>query len=88
MRELLEQAVHESAHARAAAGRTGPGGDPAALLPTGLPPAVGATGTAAAGGRDDLNRIDAELAAAGIHPGHHSLFEPADPVDDDEATGR
>jgi hypothetical protein len=49
---------------------------------------VGATGSAAAGGRDDLSRIDAELAAAGIHPGHHSLFEPADPVDDDEATGR
>ena len=31
--------------------------------------------------------IDAELAAAGIHPGHHSLYEPADPVDD-EAVGR
>jgi hypothetical protein len=92
VRDLLQQAVHESAHARAAAGRTGPGGDPAAVLPAvggvGAVGAVGATGSAAAGGRDDLSRIDAELAAAGIHPGHHSLFEPADPVDDDEATGR
>jgi len=79
VRDLLEQAVHESAHARAAAGRTGPGGDPLAVL---------GTGSAAAGGRDDLSRIDSELAAAGIHPGHHSLFEPADPVDDDEAGGR
>jgi hypothetical protein len=40
------------------------------------------------GGRDDRSRIDAELAAAGIHPGHPSLFEPADPVDDDEPVGR
>jgi hypothetical protein len=31
--------------------------------------------------------MDAELAAAGIHPGHRSLFEPADPVDDDEPVG-
>jgi hypothetical protein len=77
VRDLLQQAVHESAHARAAAGRTGPGGDPAAAL-----------GTAAPGGRDDLSRIDAELAAAGIHPGHSSLFEPADPVDDDGPAGR
>ncbi len=83
VRDLLQQAVHESAHARAAAGRTGPGGDPAAALrrPSRRAPRR-------AGGRDDLSRIDAELAAAGIHPGHHSLFEPADPVDDDEATGR
>ena len=29
VRDLLQQAVDESAHARAAAGRTGPGGDPA-----------------------------------------------------------
>ena len=41
---------------------------------------MGATGPRP-GGRDDLSRIDAELAAAGIHPGHHSLFEPADPVE-------
>ena len=75
VRDLLQQAVDESAHARAAAGRTGPGGDPTALA------------GAAPGGRDDLSRIDAELAAAGIHPGHDSLYEPADPVDD-EAAGR
>jgi hypothetical protein len=77
VRDLLQQAVDQSAHARAAAGRTGPGAQH-----------VDATGAAAAGGRDDLSRIDAELAAAGIHPGHHSLYEPADPGDDDEAVGR
>lgn len=81
VRDLLQQAVDESAHARAAAGRSGPGAGHAAAAGV-------ATGAAAAGGRDDLNRIDAELAAAGIHPGHHSLYEPADPVDDDEAVGR
>jgi len=75
VRDLLQQAVDESAHARAAAGRTGPGGDPGAVLPTGS--------SAAPGGRDDLSRIDAELAAAGIHPGHDSLYEPADPPDDE-----
>ena len=80
VRDLLQQAVEESAHARAAAGRTGPGGGHSAV--------VGATGAAAAGGPDDLSRMDAELAAAGIHPGHRSLFEPADPVDDDEPVGR
>ena len=63
VRDLLGQAVDESAHARAAAGRTGPG--------------------AALGGHEDLNRIDAELLTAGITPGHRSLFEPADPVEDD-----
>jgi hypothetical protein len=79
VRDLLQQAVDESADARAAAGRSGPGGSTAAL------------GTGAApGGRDDLSRIDAELAAAGIHPGHPSLFTPADPVDDGDpaAAGR
>jgi hypothetical protein len=71
VRDLLQQAVDESADARAAAGRTGPGGA-SSLLGTGAAP----------GGRDDLSRIDAELAAAGIHPGHPSLFTPADPADD------
>ena len=79
VRDLLQQAVEESAHARAAAGRTGPGG---------VAGDTGATGAAAAGGPDDVSRMDAELAAAGIHPGHRSLFEPADPVDDDEPVGR
>ena len=75
VRDLLQQAVDQSAHARGAAGRTGPGAEHVA-------------GAAAAGGRDDLSRIDTELAAAGIHPGHHSLYEPADPVDGDEAATR
>ncbi len=82
VRDLLQQAVDQSAHARAAAGRAGPGAAHSAT------PTAAATGAAAVGGRDDLSRIDAELAAAGIHPGHHSLYEPADPVDDDEAVGR
>jgi hypothetical protein len=72
VRDLLQQAVDESSHARAAAGRTGPGGDPVAV------------GGAAPGGRDDLSRIDAELAAAGIHPGHESLYEPADPPENEQ----
>ena len=38
VRDLLQQAVHESAHARAAAGRTGPGGDPSAVLGAAGPP--------------------------------------------------
>ena len=111
VRDLLQQAVDQSAHARAAAGRAGPGAAHAAAVSrlgaattanavtagtsvtaasagTGATSAGGATGAAAAGGRDDLSRIDAELAAAGIHPGHPSLYEPADPVDDDGAAGR
>ncbi|HYJ28212.1 MAG TPA: hypothetical protein VEW73_10900 [Nocardioides sp.] len=75
VRNLLEQAVEESAHARAAAGRTGPGGDHAAL------------GTAAPGGRDDLSRIDAELLAAGLHPGHPSLHQSPDPDEQGEQRG-
>ena len=31
--------------------------------------------------KDDPGRIDAELAAAGIHPGHPSLHTPPDPDD-------
>ncbi|MGG5257952.1 TlpA family protein disulfide reductase [Phycicoccus avicenniae] len=58
--DLLAQAVDESAHARAAAGRSGPG-----ILDR--------------GDRDDLGRIDAELLAAGITPGHPSLHTPPDP---------
>jgi hypothetical protein len=30
------------------------------------------------GGRDDLSRIDAELLAAGVHPGHPRLHQPPD----------
>ena len=62
VRDLLAQAVEESAHARAVAGRSGPGM---------------VSGAEGPGGRDDLNRIDAELHAAGITPGHASLH--ADP---------
>lgn len=67
VRDLLQQAVDESADARARAGRSGPGmllGDPRP------------------GGRDDLGRIDAELLAAGIHPGHPSLHTSPDPPDE------
>ena len=77
VRDLLQQAVEESAHARAAAGRTGPGAAFAGV--------VGAVG--AGSGHEDLGRIDAELLAAGIRPGHPSLFEPADPVEDPEDHG-
>ena len=30
------------------------------------------------GSRDDLPRMDAELMAAGIHPGHPSLYDDPD----------
>ena len=72
VRDLLQQAVEESAHARAAAGRTGPGA------------MVGDHGP---GGRDDLSRIDAELLAAGVHPGHPSLHQPPDPDEAGEPRG-
>ena len=58
VRDLLQQAVDESAHARAAAGRSGPGAEHGAAAGAGY---RAATGAAAAGGRDDLSRIDAEL---------------------------
>ncbi len=74
--------LDQSAHARAAAGRAGPGAAHSAT------PTAAATGAAAVGGRDDLSRIDAELARASIHPGHHSLYGRPTPVDDDEAVGR
>lgn len=72
VRDLLQQAVDESAHARAAAGRSGPGavGSGAAGAPSGI---------ADRGSRDDLSRIDAELLAAGVRPGHPSLHSPPDP---------
>ncbi|MBM6401002.1 hypothetical protein [Phycicoccus sonneratiae] len=69
--DLLAQAVAESAHARAAAGRSGPGSVGAA----------GAAGIVDRGERDDLSRIDTELLAAGITPGHPSLHTPPDPDD-------
>ena len=71
VRDLMAQGVADADEARVAAGRSGPG-------------AVGrgAVGSAAAvddGGRDSLTRIDAELRASGIKPGHPSLFVPPDP---------
>ena len=64
VRDLMAQGVSDSAEARAAAGRTGPG-----LL-------VGdAWGR---GDRDALPRMDAELLAAGVRPGDPSLYESPD----------
>lgn len=60
VRDLMAQGVADSDEARAAAGRTGPG----AML-------GGATAD-----RDSLPRMDDELRAAGIHPGHPSLYTP------------
>lgn len=69
VRDLMAQGVADSEDARAAAGRTGPG----ALVGEGL----------GRGERDSLPRMDGELRAAGIAPGHPSLYESPDP---DETT--
>jgi hypothetical protein len=68
VRDLMAQAVSDSAEARAAAGRSGPGavGDP--LVDRGE--------------RDSLPRMDRELMASGIHPGHASLFQSPDQGED------
>jgi hypothetical protein len=66
VRGLMAQGVADADEARVAAGRTGPGG-------------VGAAG-ADDGGRDSLPRMDAELRASGITPGHPSLFTSPDPA--------
>ncbi|MFC8502117.1 hypothetical protein ACFUC1_07145 [Pedococcus sp. NPDC057267] len=71
VRDLMAQGVADADEARVAAGRTGPG-------------AVGAGAVAAVapvddGGRDSPTRIDAELQASGITPGHPSLYVPPDP---------
>ena len=74
VRDLMAQGVADSAEARAAAGRSGPG-----LL-------VG--DELGRGERDFLPRMDSELLAAGITPGHPSLFtspEADDPDDSDHA---
>jgi hypothetical protein len=67
VRDLMAQGVSDSEEARAAAGRTGPG----RLVGEDL----------GRGERDALPRMDAELLAAGIGPGHHSLYETPDPGD-------
>ena len=71
VRDLMAQGVADADEARAAAGRSGPGG---VGTGDGVGSAVGADG-----GRDSLPRIDAELRASGITPGHPSLFTSPDP---------
>jgi hypothetical protein len=67
VRDLMAQGVADSAEARTAAGRSGPG------------QLVGeAMGR---GERDSLPRMDSELVAAGIRPGHPSLYTSPDPAD-------
>jgi hypothetical protein len=67
VRDLMAQGVSDSEEARAAAGRTGPG----RLVGEDL----------GRGERDALPRMDAELLAAGIGPGHASLYEAPDSGD-------
>lgn len=66
VRDLMSQAVADTAEARATAGRTGPGlvGD-----------------LSERGEHDNLPRMDRELLDAGIHPGHPSLYASPDPDD-------
>jgi hypothetical protein len=68
VRELMSQGISDSEEARAAAGRTGPG----QLIGEAL----------GRGERDAVPRMDAELLAAGVGPGHPSLYESPD-VDGD-----
>lgn len=76
VRDLMAQGVADADEARVAAGRSGPGAvGPGAVGPG----AVGSAPSVDDGGRDSLTRIDAELQAAGITPGHPSLFVPPDP---------
>ena len=60
VRDLMAQGVADNDEARAAAGRTGPGCSSARTL--------------GRGERDSLPRMDSELLAAGIRPGHPSLY--------------
>ncbi len=64
VRDLMAQGVADTAEARAAAGRSGPG-----LL-------VGED--LGRGERDSLPRMDAELLAAGVRPGDPSLYRAPD----------
>ena len=74
VRDLMSQAVADTAEARAAAGRTGPGTVGTAVL---------GDDYVDRGERDSLPRMDRELLGSGIHPGHPSLYESpdADPGD-------
>lgn len=62
VRDLMAQAVDDATEARRVAGRSGPGVAPVGVAPVGV------------GGEDPV-RMDRELLAAGIHPGHHSMYE-------------
>ncbi|GAB3075332.1 hypothetical protein [Pedococcus soli] len=73
VRDLMAQGVSDSEEARAAAGRSGPG----ALVGDDL----------GRGERDNLPRMDGELLAAGIAPGHPSLYESPDPEGPDDHSG-
>jgi hypothetical protein len=66
----MAQGVADADEARVAAGRSGPGA---------VGSGAGSVPEADDGGRDSLTRIDAELRASGITPGHPSLFVPPDP---------
>lgn len=68
VRDLMAQAVSDSQEARTAAGRQGPG----RLVGDAL----------GRGERDALPRMDAELLAAGVGPGHSSLYEAPDAGDE------
>jgi hypothetical protein len=70
VRDLMSQAVADSALARRRAGRTGPG-------PLGPP-----SGTPGPNLRDG-SWADRELLGAGIHPGHASLYEAPGTGDDE-----
>jgi hypothetical protein len=65
VRDLMSQAVADSADARAAAGRTGPG-------------TLAGGQVSERGEHDNLPRMDRELLDSGIHPGHPSLYESPD----------
>jgi hypothetical protein len=73
VRDLMAQGVSDSDEARVAAGRSGPG-----LL---VGDALGGGDGLGRGERDTLPRMDAELLAAGVRPGHPSLYESPDSPD-------
>ncbi|HEY7719136.1 MAG TPA: hypothetical protein VH915_10260 [Pedococcus sp.] len=76
VRDLMAQAVADAAETRAAAGRPGPGSVGGADAATDA-----GAGFLDRGERDSLPRMDGELLASGIHPGHPSLYEAPDAGD-------
>lgn len=75
VRDLMGQAVDDSAEARRAAGRTGPG-----FTTAGASAVSAETRSEPSGDRDDPVRMNRELLAAGIHPGHPSMYEFPEPT--------